>query len=62
MAKEFLSQAGLQFEEIDIGRNPQAIEELAVRTGGVIATPTIIIEGQVIVGFSRRKLELALGL
>ncbi len=62
MAKEFLSQAGLQFEEIDIARDPQAIEEIAARTGGVIATPTIIIDGQVIVGFSRRKLELALGL
>lgn len=57
MAKEFLSQLGFAFEEVDIVENPEAIEEMVARTGGVMATPTIVVGGKVIVGFNRRKLE-----
>jgi S1-C subfamily serine protease len=59
MVKEFLSQKGFQYEERDVSSSPTYAQEMIDRTGqrGV---PVIIINGQVIVGFDRAKLEQAL--
>ena len=54
-AKEFLSQRGVVFEEKNITKDPAALEEL--ETLGAMTTPVIVIDGQTVVGFNRKRLE-----
>lgn len=55
MAKEFLSQRGVVFEEKDITKDPSAVDELEKL--GTMTTPVIVIDGEVIIGFNRKRLE-----
>ena len=54
-AKEFLSQRGIVFEEKDITEDPSAVEEL--ERLGAMTTPVIVIDGEVVIGFNRKRLE-----
>lgn len=54
--KEFLSQKGVNYEELDVADNEEARREMLEKTGRM-AVPTIIIDGEVIVGFDREKIE-----
>jgi len=56
MVKEFLSQRGIGFEERDFSRNPSYAQEL-VRSTGQMGVPVTIIDGQIVVGFDRGRLE-----
>ena len=60
MEKEFLSQKGVAFVERDIGTDTQAMEELV--NLGVMATPVTLIDGELVVGFDRKKLDRLLSL
>ena len=61
MAKEFLSSHNIRFEEKDITQDPEALIEL-VETYQSRATPTLVVEGTVVIGFDRAQLERLLGL
>lgn len=52
--KEFLSQRGESFLVKNIWENPEALQE--VIDLGVRASPTIVIDGEVVVGFDLAKL------
>jgi len=54
--KEFLSQRGIPFEEIDVSRDASAAQELARRTGRM-AVPVTDIDGKLVIGFDRQQLE-----
>jgi glutaredoxin 3 len=56
MVKDFLSQRGISFEERDVSRNPSYAQEL-VRNTGQMGVPVTIIDGEVVVGFDRGRLE-----
>jgi glutaredoxin 3 len=56
MVKEFLSQKGIDFEERDVSRNPSYARELVSSTGQM-GVPVTIIDGQVVVGFDRVRLQ-----
>jgi glutaredoxin 3 len=56
MVKEFLSQRGIDFEERDVSRDPSYAQEL-VRSTGQMGVPVTIINGEVVVGFDRGRLE-----
>ena len=58
--KEFLGQKGIQYSEKDVAQDPQAYEELAAT--GRMSTPLTRIDGEIVVGFDRKKLETLLGL
>ncbi len=58
--KEFLSQRGVPFVERDVVHDPEALEELSRL--GYMTTPVTVIDGEVVVGFDRRRLEALLGL
>ncbi len=58
--KEFLSQKGVPFVERDVVKDPEAFDELAKL--GYLTTPVIVVDGEVVVGFDRRRLEQLLGL
>jgi glutaredoxin 3 len=55
-AKEYLKEHGLSFEEIDVGRNPAANEEM-VRLSKQRYVPTIVIDGHVLANFDTGQLE-----
>jgi len=56
--KEYLSQEGLQFEERDVATDPGIIPELTKL--GHMATPIVVIDGSIIVGFDRAQIAQAL--
>ena len=55
-AKAFLSQRGLQFTEYDVSRNRAAAEEVRQLTGQM-GVPVISVDGEVVIGFNRPRLE-----
>jgi glutaredoxin 3 len=59
MVKEFLSQNGIDFREVDVSRDQLAAQEMVSRTGqrGV---PVTIIDGDTVIGFDQARLESAL--
>ena len=60
-AKEFLSHHNVPFTDRNVADDPEALRELTEKTG-LRATPVIVVDGEVIVGFDRGKLERILGL
>ncbi len=58
-AKEFLSQHNLGFIERDVASDPAAFAEL--ERLGYLTTSVILIDGEVVVGFDRARLETLLG-
>ena len=59
--KEFLSHQKIPFIDRNVGEDPKAMEELVEKIGRR-ATPVIVVDDQVIVGFDRGKLQRLLGL
>jgi len=57
--KEFLSQKGVDFTERDITVDDLAIAELEEL--GYMTTPVTVIDGEVVIGFDRERLEHLLG-
>jgi mycoredoxin len=64
LAKRFLVESGIEFEEINIETVPGAAEILIRATGGKKAVPTFCIEGAFLTcsPFERKKLSEALRL
>ena len=58
--KEFLSQNNIAFTERNIAADETALAELEQL--GFLTTPVTLIEGEVVVGFDRLKLERLLGI
>ena len=57
--KAWLSQKQVPFTERDISADESAIEELARLE--VYSTPATLIEGELVVGFNRKRLAELLG-
>jgi len=53
--KEFLSQNKIEFVDRDIAADEGALNELEKL--GYLTTPVTVIDGQVVVGFDRDKLQ-----
>ena len=60
-AKEFLKENNIDFEDIDVSKNPDQAEEM-VRKSGQRGVPVVEIDDKVIVGFDKAAIESALGL
>lgn len=58
--KEFLAAKGVPFTNKDVGADEAAMKEL--ETLGAMQVTTIVVDGQVILGFDRTRLQKALGL
>ena len=58
LAKEYLSQKDIKFQERDIAQDPDALADL--KKLGYMTTPVIVIDGSVIVGFDSEKIDQAL--
>jgi glutaredoxin 3 len=53
--KEFLSQSKIEFVDRNVAAEEAALNELEKL--GYMTTPVTVIDGQVVVGFDRDKLE-----
>ena len=64
MAKMFLAEKGINYEEINIEETPGAAEIVMQANNGKRKVPTLDIEGRFVAvsPFNRRQLEEALGL
>ncbi|MHB0975936.1 MAG: glutaredoxin family protein [Candidatus Aquicultorales bacterium] len=59
MAKKYLSDNNIEFEEIDVSANPDKVGEL-VEASGQLGVPVIVVEDEVIIGFDKTHLDRAL--
>ncbi len=57
--KEFLSQKQVEFTERNIAADEAAVGELEKL--GYMTTPVTLVDGEVVVGFDRARLERLLG-
>ncbi|MBW1770661.1 MAG: glutaredoxin family protein [Deltaproteobacteria bacterium] len=60
MAKEFLAQKGVEFTTFDVTKDKAALEEMRKISGGALRVPVISVCSDVMVGFDRERVELAL--
>ena len=58
-AKEFLKEKGIKFEDINVGANQEAANEM-VEKSGQMGVPVIDVDGKIIVGFDKEELEKTL--
>lgn len=61
LAKEYLTSKGFSYETKDVGENAQARQEM-IEKSGAISTPVIEIDGKIIVGFDKSKIDVLLGI
>lgn len=58
--KEYLSQKGIAYQEIDVGVDLVAREEMIRKTEST-GVPTVLVGDNVVIGFDREKLDALLG-
>lgn len=58
-AKRYLSRIGINFEERNVETDPKFMNE-AVEKSGQRGIPVIDIDGQIIVGFDRPRIDAAI--
>ncbi len=56
MAKEYLSQKGIQYTDYDVTKDPKVLEEM-VKISGARSVPVITACGDVMVGFDKTRLD-----
>ncbi len=55
-AKDYLKGRGIAFEEVDVGKDPAADEEMQ-RVSGQHYVPTIVVDGNVLANFDVGQLK-----
>lgn len=56
MAKDYFKEKGLEFEEIDVSADRAAAGEM-IEKSGQMSVPIIDIDGELIIGFDKPKIE-----
>jgi thioredoxin len=59
--KAYLRQHNIPFKDVDVSRDVKAAEDM-VRRSGQMGVPQAWIDGQVVVGFDRKRVDALLGL
>ena len=57
----FLNEHNIEFEEIDVAEDEKAREEM-IKKSGQMGVPVIEIDGEIIIGFDRKKIIELLGI
>ena len=55
-AKEYLSQKGISYTDIDVAQDREKAREMAEKSGQM-SVPVIIIDGEIVVGFNQGQLD-----
>ncbi len=53
--KEFLKEKGIEFEDIDVSQDSQALAEM-IEKSGQVGVPVVEINGEIVVGFDKEKI------
>lgn len=61
MAKNFLTENKIPFENIDVGKDREAARSM-IQKSGQMGVPVIDIEGKIIIGFNKFAIMEELGL
>lgn len=65
MVKEWLDKKGLEYESIDLMKNPERQDEMIQKSGGMTVPVTLVEKGdgteQVVIGFNPGQLATATG-
>lgn len=59
--KDYLKNKNISFESIDVSSDEQGLQEM-IRVSGQMGVPVVLIDGDVIVGFDKDKIDAKLGL
>lgn len=59
--KAFLKEHNIEFEDIDVGQDQKAAEEM-IEKSGQMGVPVIEIDSQIVVGFDKEKISKLLNL
>ncbi|HHW26452.1 MAG TPA: glutaredoxin family protein [Firmicutes bacterium] len=59
-AKAYLKQLGVPYEEKDVSRDIEAATEMT-RLSGQMGVPVLNIDGKIVVGFDKEKIDRLLG-
>lgn len=60
MAKKFLAEKGVKYQEADVSIDRQAASEM-VSISGQMGVPVVVIDGEAIIGFNRTRIEELIG-
>lgn len=61
MAKQYLKEKNFEFEEIDVSKNEEAAKEM-IEKSGQMGVPVIEIDGEIVVGFDKEKIDKLLNI
>ncbi len=61
MLKKYLDSKNIKYGTIDISSDPDMVQEM-IEKSGQMSTPVIDIEGEIIVGFKKDKINEMLGI
>ncbi|MEK6924443.1 MAG: glutaredoxin domain-containing protein [Candidatus Micrarchaeota archaeon] len=56
MAKDYLKAKGVEFEDVDVGSDARAAQEMVSKSGQT-SVPVIDYHGKIIVGFDREAID-----
>lgn len=59
--KEFLKKNNIDFEDIDVSKDENALNEI-VKKSGQMGVPVVEIDGKIVVGFDKEKISKLLNL
>ena len=61
MTKEFLTEKGVEFTNIDVSTDPKSAQEM-IEKSGQMGVPVLDIEGEIIIGYDRERIASLLGI
>lgn len=61
MAKQFLKENKIEFEDVDVSKDRAAAEEM-VEKSGQMGVPVLDIGGEIVVGFDKQRIKKLLKL
>jgi glutaredoxin-like YruB-family protein len=60
-AKEYLKEKGFEYTEVDVSRDEAAAMEM-IQKSGQMGVPVIEIDGEIVIGFDRERIDQLLNL
>ena len=54
--KEYLTTKNMKYQEIDVSQNEAELEKM-VQISGQMGVPVVEIDGEVVIGFDRKKID-----
>lgn len=59
--KGFLKEHNIEFEDLDVGQDAKAREEMVTKSGQM-GVPVVDIDGEIIIGFDKEKISALLNI